>query len=90
MSLQVFHMVVFFDYSESMSKVLDTVEPIKEVSTNDEKVQIINVLIEEYLNASIFPLENFNFSREQKFLYRISTEIHNIQYMYPGDILSVY
>ena len=42
-------MVVFFDYSESMSKVLDTVEPIKEVSTNDEKVQIINVLIEEYL-----------------------------------------
>ena len=71
MSLQVFHMVVFFDYSESMSKVLDTVEPIKEVSTNDEKVQIINVLIEEYLNESIFPLENFNFSREQKFLYRI-------------------
>lgn len=48
-----------------MSKVLDTVEPIKEVSTNDEKVQIINVLIEEYLNESIFPLENFNFSREQ-------------------------
>lgn len=78
MSLQVFHMVVFFDYSESMSKVLDTVEPIKEVSTNDEKVQIINVLIKEYLNESIFPLENFNFSREQKFLYRISTEIHNI------------
>lgn len=90
MSLQVFHMVVFFDYSESMSKVLDTVEPIKEVSTNDEKVQIINVLIEEYLNESIFPLENFNFSREQKFLYRISTEIHNIQYMYPCDIMSVY
>ena len=83
-------MVVFFDYSESMSKVLDTVEPIKEVSTNDEKVQIINVLIEEYLNESIFPLENFNFSRGQKFLYRISTEIHNIQYMYPCDIMSVY
>lgn len=74
----------FSDYSESMSKVLDIVESIKKLSikTNDEKIQVVNILVEDNSNKVIFPLETSIFSQEQDFLYRVSTELSDIQGIY--------
>lgn len=74
----------FSDYSESMSKVLDIVDSIKKLSikTNDEKIQVVNILVEDNSNKVIFPLETSIFSQEQNFLYRVSTELSDIQGIY--------
>lgn len=72
------------DCTESMLKVADVVESIKTLSTitSNEKIQIINVLVDYSLNKYIFPLKNSSFTPEQDFFYEISTELHDIQGIY--------
>lgn len=76
----------FSYYTESMllKKVTDFVESIKTIATktSNEKIQIINILVEDSLNKYIFPKKNSNFTLEQDFFYEISTELPNIQGMY--------
>lgn len=75
----------FSYYTESMLlKVTDFVESIKTISTktSNEKIQIINVLVEDSLNKYIFPLKNSSFTSAQDFFYEISTELTDIQGIY--------
>lgn len=79
----------FSYYTESMllKKVTDFVESIKTIATknSNEKIQIINILVEDSLNKYIFPKKNSNFTLEQDFFYEISTELPNIQGMYDAE-----
>lgn len=79
----------FFYYTESMllKKVTDFVESIKTIATktSNEKIQIINILVEDSLNKYIFPKKNSDFTLAQDFFYEISTELPNIQGMYDAE-----
>ena len=70
-----------------LKKVTDFVESIKTIATktSNEKIQIINILVEDSLNKYIFPKKNSNFTLEQDFFYEISTELPNIQGMYDAE-----
>lgn len=54
-------------------KVTDFVESIKTIATktSNEKIQIINILVEDSLNKYIFPKKKLQFTLEQDFFYEI-------------------